>query len=102
MLLTGIVPRPYIPICVIVAFTTPITFYLYTRFAKEWSGPALGPTTNKAPIPAGKAKVLLAAGIVLGLSQILLPIVVIPACSGEPVLAEGVAAVKRRFVPNEL
>ncbi len=34
ILLAGLVDRPYIPICIVVAITTPITFYLYGMMAK--------------------------------------------------------------------
>ncbi len=30
LLLSGIIPRPFIPISILVAFTTPITFWFYT------------------------------------------------------------------------
>jgi hypothetical protein len=30
ILLSGLVARPFIPICILVAFTTPITFWFYS------------------------------------------------------------------------
>jgi hypothetical protein len=82
-LLSGLTERPYIPICVLVAFTTPITFYLYDKFAKQWAGPALPASNAKPAIAKRPAIILLVVGIALGLTTILGPQLLIPYCTPE-------------------
>jgi len=85
VLLSGLTPRPYLPICILVAFTTPITFYLYALFAKHWASL----DGEKKPIAKHPATVLLIVGVILGLTNILGPIAAIPRCKPVPA---GVAA----------
>jgi len=92
ILLSGLVARPFIPICVLVAFTTPITFYLYNAFAKQWCGPAAAASEAKPAITRHHAAALLVVGITLGLSTILGPLVLIPPCTPDAAGMGGVAA----------
>ncbi len=92
VLLVGVVDRPFIPVSVIVALTTPITFYLYGRMAQLWTGAAAADAEQKPAVSKGASIRLLAAGVALGLATILGPLALIPACgAGAPASASVVA-----------
>eukprot|EP00884_Botryococcus_braunii_P007516 jgi/Botrbrau1/16766/Bobra.150_2s0002.1 len=78
LLLSGLVPRPFIPISVLVAFTTPITMWFYSLEA----APRLDfIVRNKQPIPFNDGLRIFAISLASGWGLILLPGRLLPHCT---------------------